>query len=614
MADQALSKRLGAIRAAQKRILVTVVLAMAATLPSRAQSQTAKTAAQLEELIAQQESTRQWAGGLVSEALTSPDVRVQKLAIRAIGRRQLPNLRDVLLPFLDSPSADIRAETANALGQMNADVDYASYLQKEKTPGGRAVLLETIGRVKTASPKAELVLQRGLFDASPIARVGAARGLEAYVRQRGRNMRMSPELASAVHASFSGNSGQTIRELLLLTMNSAGNQDSTTFAIALRDTSVLVRRLAVMGSKKWVDDKSPIVRYEALRVARDCEHAAPMANDASEMVSLSAIDLLGDRKCNGASLLVFARTGKNWRVRSHALVALAKTQPDSARLLLPTFANDALWHTRVYAATAARVLADSATLLKLARDPQPNVALEAMTTAADAIHALSYNHAGLLFAAANKLKGAPELPSAGQQIENALQNATVLRLASSADARTALQQRLRELKRPYVAPAEPGNIPVERQSDIAKFRGATAQITMQGLGVITLELLYDEAPRTVYQFASLADGGKYNGLTFHRIVPNFVIQGGSPGADEYDGRTDLFMTDEVGMVSNKRGTLGISTRGYDKGDGQIFINLVDNFRLDHAYTVFARVTSGMDIVDRVQEGDVMESVKIIRNK
>src|SRR5438067_1354390 len=79
----------------------------------------------------------------------------------------------------------------------------------------------------------------------------------------------------------------------------------------------------------------------------------------------------------------------------------------------------------------------------------------------------------------------------------------------------------------------------------------------------------------------------YDGLTFHRVLPNFVIQGGSPGANEYVG-DGPFMRDEVGR-SNTRGTVGISTRGRDTGDAQIFINLVDNQRLDHEYTVIAEV-------------------------
>lgn len=143
--------------------------------------------------------------------------------------------------------------------------------------------------------------------------------------------------------------------------------------------------------------------------------------------------------------------------------------------------------------------------------------------------------------------------------------------------------------------------------------GATARIKMKGVGAFTLQLLPEEAPVTVAIFAQLAEKGYYNGLTFHRIVPNFVIQGGSPGADEYDG-IGPFMRDEVGLLSHARGSVGISTRGHDTGDAQIFVNLVDNFRLDHAYTVFARVIEGMDIVDKVQEGEVIESIHIQRKR
>ena len=135
---------------------------------------------------------------------------------------------------------------------------------------------------------------------------------------------------------------------------------------------------------------------------------------------------------------------------------------------------------------------------------------------------------------------------------------------------------------------------------------------MRGLGPITVDLLTDEAPVTVAVFAQLAEAGQYNGLTFHRIVPNFVIQGGSPGADEYDGRSREFMRDEVGFARHARGTIGISTRGRDTGDAQIYFNLVDNFRLDRDYTVFATTLDGLAVMDRVEEGDVIDRIEIIR--
>jgi cyclophilin family peptidyl-prolyl cis-trans isomerase len=111
------------------------------------------------------------------------------------------------------------------------------------------------------------------------------------------------------------------------------------------------------------------------------------------------------------------------------------------------------------------------------------------------------------------------------------------------------------------------------------------------------------------RFMRLAKSGYYNGLTLHRIVPNFVIQGASPGANEYAGDA-LYVRDEIGLAAHTRGAVGLSTRGRDTGDAQFFINLVDNPRLDFEYTVFGHVDSrDMDIVDGIAEGDAIDTIK-----
>ena len=135
-------------------------------------------------------------------------------------------------------------------------------------------------------------------------------------------------------------------------------------------------------------------------------------------------------------------------------------------------------------------------------------------------------------------------------------------------------------------------------------------MTIRGVGAFEIALFTSQAPATVLRFARLAEAGYYDGLTFHRVVPNFVIQGGSPGANEFVGDAS-FMRDEVGTWPHVRGAVGISTRGHDTGDAQIFVDLVDNPRLDHAYTVFAQVLNGVDVVDQVLEGDVIESVTVL---
>jgi cyclophilin family peptidyl-prolyl cis-trans isomerase len=128
-------------------------------------------------------------------------------------------------------------------------------------------------------------------------------------------------------------------------------------------------------------------------------------------------------------------------------------------------------------------------------------------------------------------------------------------------------------------------------------------------GEIEIRLFPDEAPTNAARFLRMAERGYFDGLTFHRVVSNFVIQGGSPNANEYAGDA-AFSRDELGLRSHRRGTVGVSTRGRDTGDGQIFINTVDNFRLDHDYTILGEVVRGMEVVDAVREGDVILQARV----
>ena len=121
----------------------------------------------------------------------------------------------------------------------------------------------------------------------------------------------------------------------------------------------------------------------------------------------------------------------------------------------------------------------------------------------------------------------------------------------------------------------------------------------------TLRMNPTDAPVTVDRFLRLAlVDHYYDGLTIHRVAPNFVIQGGGPGGNEYSGHKE-YMRDEIG-ARNSRGTVGLSTRGRNTADGQFYVNLIDNARLDQDYTVFASVVpADMSAVDAIQEGEVM---------
>lgn len=160
-----------------------------------------------------------------------------------------------------------------------------------------------------------------------------------------------------------------------------------------------------------------------------------------------------------------------------------------------------------------------------------------------------------------------------------------------------------------VRPEPPSRLARPARDDLDAMEDHFVVLHMARGGEIAVELLPSVAPTNAYRFYRLARDGYFDGLTFHRVEPNFVIQGGSPGANEYAG-DGPFTRDEIGRISHWRGTVGLSTRGRDTGDGQIFVNLVDNVRLDHDYTVFGTVVSGLDTVDEVRPGDVIDHVEI----
>ena len=128
-------------------------------------------------------------------------------------------------------------------------------------------------------------------------------------------------------------------------------------------------------------------------------------------------------------------------------------------------------------------------------------------------------------------------------------------------------------------------------------------------GTVTLDLLPNEAPFTVVSFVRLARAGFFDGLTFHRVVPNFVVQGGDPRGDGWGGPGYALRT-ESSPMSYERGSVGMASAGNDTEGSQFFVTHVPTPHLDARYTIFARVVRGMDVVDRLQVGDTIKSVRI----
>jgi peptidylprolyl isomerase/peptidyl-prolyl cis-trans isomerase B (cyclophilin B) len=127
-------------------------------------------------------------------------------------------------------------------------------------------------------------------------------------------------------------------------------------------------------------------------------------------------------------------------------------------------------------------------------------------------------------------------------------------------------------------------------------------------GKLTLELLPDVAPKTVARFGELVRKGFYNGLTFHRVAPKFLIQGGDPAGDGTGGSGQKIRA-EFNEKKHVRGTVGMArTRDPDSADSQFYICLEPQPFLDGKYTVFGQVVEGLEVLGKIQENDVMRRV------
>jgi len=139
----------------------------------------------------------------------------------------------------------------------------------------------------------------------------------------------------------------------------------------------------------------------------------------------------------------------------------------------------------------------------------------------------------------------------------------------------------------------------------------TAVITLENGNEIRIEFYPEDAPKTVENFVTLAKKGFYNGLAFHRVVPDFVVQGGDPKGNGTGG-PGYTIKAEFSKRKHVRGTLAMARSQHpDSAGSQFYITYGPTPHLDGNYTVFGQVTSGMEHVDRIKQGDRMKSVAIV---
>ena len=583
------------------------------------------------------------------ERLSDEEREVRQMAAFALGLVGDPSARGALLAALNNADALLQGRAAEALGLIGDKSDapaigtmVAAHITAGALSGVDAesvafplappveavrLGLYALARLGTYEPLASAVLGP---DGQPVSRWWPV----AYALQRVGDARAAEPLAALLTTPGRYTASFAIRGVAQAKFMPAVPQLRAFAEDGRIDKAVVlqaVRALAAMGDTASVPLFTRMAADATLDDAVRAESLTAMVTLADARASESLIDLLFDRRP---------------AVRAQATRALERVAPESFAATLSGLDADDDWSVRAAQATAFGALPAGAgvdRLVLMLEDGEPRVltaVLDALVTAkapkADALvqAKLSASDFTVRAAAAQALvdlKAVSSVPALSAAYQAAANDTTYVARAAIltaihsldpaaarpllegalADKDWALRVRAAELLTEAGAgagvaermrPATPG-----ADVDAAAWRAMIAPpfsshaYIETGKGRIEIELAVLDAPLTVRNFVTLARKGFFDGLPVHRVVPDFVIQGGDPRGDGQGG-PGYTVRDEINQLPYLRGTVGMALDWKDTGGSQFFITHSPAPHLDGRYTVFGHVVDGMDVVDRVMPG------------
>jgi len=589
------------------------------------------------------------------DLMNDQEARVRQMAAFSLGLAADPSAVDRLLAALHDSDPVVRGRAAEALGRIGearAATEVARFVV-EATPAAEGPV--TIRGDDPASPDDPwMELRQGLVALAALKDPAAA---QSALLDRGRPrfdwwvatwvaMRMeSPSLHPVLAASARSDDPQ-VRALAARGLGALGDAGVDTLLTLAGDAdegvaSEAVRALASTGGERArgaavlaLESTSDVVRRQAL---------------------LALSTLPPDRRLR-TRLVPFVGDTSPW-IRAAALGALAHTDRDDFALILSGLDPDPVWWVRAALATALGTVGDEMSvgiLHSMLQDPDARVLPSVLAAlhrvrgenALDTLRRhLEHPDMGVRAAAATELSSstapglAPLLLEAWQRglgdgaLEARLAAVDAL-AARGEDAVSALE---------HIASEDPSRAVRVRASEALRKRGEDApapgpeRILRPALdyreamapfypsfvrelftprafvhtrrGVFEIHLDVVEAPLTAASFVRLARRGFYDGLVFHRVEPGFVVQGGCPRGDGYGG-PGYVLRDEITRGSYGRGSVGLALAGPDTGGSQFFVTLSPQPRLDGRYPLFGTVVSGMDVVEQIRPGDVIERIEV----
>ncbi len=601
----------------------------------------------------------------LATSLSDPEVEVRQMSAFALGLLGDETATEALLAALDDTEPVVQGRAAEALGRIGAadaapaigalvrrhvtsafdlDPDDVSFPLAPEVEAFRLGLY-ALGALKAYEPLADAVLQENGQPvlwwwpvAHALQQTGDSRALDALVTLA----TVQGSVGVAFAAQGLGAIGDTDAPAAagaLLSLLDLERRDEHVIATAIRALADLddprigdeLRQFAIRR------ELSPTLRLEALAALQEqpasgvTEVFVELMTDPWPPMRAAALKALA-RTAPDTFMLVLSGLGRDpdWRVRSALAQGLAFTEPEAATYQLTLLLED----------EDARVIPAVLQSLATHRVPDVEQVLLGQLGSDDVVvrKTAATLLGGLGAEASSAEVQSPVVSALVRAFEGARDDASYLARAAILDALTAIggteaestlsdalrdadwAARLRAVEgldvlRPdrshtdAIRPA-PGRRSVDFTSPRLVRPTVSPHVYVEtDYGTIELELNVIDAPVTADNFMTLARSGFYDGLTFHRVVPNYVVQGGDPRGDS-EGGPGYTLRDELNQIPYLRGTVGMALDWQDTGGSQFFITHSPQPDLDGRYTAFARVVDGMDVVDQIRQGDVIRRVLV----
>ncbi|WP_084523819.1 peptidylprolyl isomerase [Adhaeribacter aquaticus] len=589
--------------------------------------------------------------------LKNPSSTDREEAALAFGSVQDKKAIPFLEDLLTDKKAEVRKAAAYSLGQLadkTSEANIIKAIQQEKQPEVRAELLEALGKCATQTGIDFL----STFNSdSLLEQTGQAWGL---YRANAKNLDYDKAIPKAIYLLNAVNK-QAARlgaaHFLARTPNlNLFDFTSKLSSVASTDPSPDVRMAAVQTLGKILTDEPILtlqnlaqqdpdyrVRINALRALGNRDYAKVKQtiyrglSDKNIHTATAAADLLLAKAPleDSARLLTQAKQDQRWRVRATLLAAALKNASNKTPVN-----NLILKH---YNATNNNY-EKGFLLAALSQDLTNFRFIEKETFAKASPILASYGIQALADSRKNK-DFLPSLVSTFASIfKRAIESGDVALIGITAGLLQEAELNFKEsfpdyafliiardkLKLPQdmetyqelqktinffegKAPAEPPKNPYTHPINwvlIQKLKPNQQVLLKTNKGNITLQLFTEEAPGTVANFVELIQKGFYNNKSFHRVVPNFVVQGGDPRGDGWGG-TDYAIRSELANLRYAEGYVGMASAGKDTESCQWFITHSPTPHLDGRYTIFAKVLKGLPVVHALEIGDIIQTVTLL---